>query len=103
MQTFKCRGCGETDSIVEVSLIPSIQNVTPDPAPNHAPYEDVDYGDYENFYESLTVLGFACSTDTCPFWQGSYGHPARFENTGSKRPIFEWARKLQDIAEEVPA
>jgi len=95
---FQCKGCGETDSIVEVSLLPSIQTVRPDPAPNATPFEDVDYSvsDPVDFWEGAPVLGYACRNERCRFWHGSYGYP----NDRDQEPVlmFETAPKLEDIA-----
>jgi len=93
---FQCKGCGKTNTIVEISLLPSIQVVRPDPAPNHTPFEDLDYGAFENFYEGAPVLGFGCETEWCQFWQGSYGSPVNRDQQPAL--LFERAPNLADIA-----
>ena len=100
MSVFQCKGCGKTDTIVEISLLPSTQRVQPDQGKGATPFEDVDYGAFENFYEGAPVLGFGCDTEWCHFWHGSYGYP----NDRDQQPVlmFETAPKLEDIAMIVP-
>lgn len=99
-KVFRCKGCGEIDSIVEITLIPSIQTVQPDPADDHTPYEDVDYtsSDPDNFYEDAPVLGFGCRNERCTFWHGHHGY-SRYD----EQPLmmFDRAPDLRTIAKEV--
>jgi hypothetical protein len=99
MTHYKCKGCGELDSIVEISLVPTIQFVFPEQAENAVPFEDVDYGTQEHFPEAETVIGFGCFTESCQFWQGDYGNRAGIYE--SKWFRFDRALDLQQIAEVV--
>jgi len=100
MKQFKCKGCGEIDSIVEVQLEPQIQTVRPEQAENAVPFEDVDYGGYEGFHEAIVVLGFGCRNESCQFWQGNWGaaYPKKYE---TRLIHFERAKDLDEIAEIV--
>lgn len=68
-QIFKCRGCGEFDSIVEVGLVPRIVAVRPD---GDGGTEYVDSDD-EAFWEAETNIGYGCTNSDCEFWQGDGG------------------------------
>lgn len=102
-KVFRCKGCGTDGSIVEVQLIPSIQTVRPDPATNHTPFEDVDYGGVTDWREAMTVLGFACRNESCEHWHGNWGTPSREEQVNAHGRFFEFviAEDLSDIAEEI--
>lgn len=94
--TFKCKHCGELDSIVEVSVVPRVfRGIEPDGEGG------IDYmnGHDEAFWEAETNLGFACDNESCDYWQGNYGTPALTDGSDTERPVFEWAWKLDEIAE----
>jgi len=69
-KVFRCKGCGETNSIVEVSLVPRIVGVSPD-GDGGLDYDSRGNDEYD--WEAETVLQYACSNESCRFWQGQYG------------------------------
>lgn len=69
---YKCRGCGELDSIVEIDSVPRIVSITPE-ADEDSGFDYPGWTD-EAFWESSTTIGYGCMNDGCDFWQGNYGH-----------------------------
>lgn len=100
---FRCKGCGELDSIVEVSLMPFIAFVVPDEGKGATPFEDVDYGETITFSEADVDLGFGCYNESCERWQGNYGQASRESqvNANGRFVEIDLASNLSDIAELV--
>ena len=99
---YRCKGCGELDTIEEVNLQPRTMSVRPAVrAPGAFDYTGLEH----DFYESDITLGFGCSNDVCEFWQGNYGHDEGPDIAGYD-PALIYVRKalaLDEIAEEVDA
>lgn len=71
---YRCAGCGETRSIVEISLVPRVVGVAAEaPAPVVSDADRLDYGADESFYEAETVLGYGCTNVDCDYWHGHFG------------------------------
>lgn len=97
MKQFRCKGCGEIDSIVEISLAPRIAWIEPPTEPIYGPeYPGLD----KVFWEAETVLGYGCNNEECEFWQGIWGSPAEHRKESSYFK-FTRAKDLDEIAEVV--
>jgi len=90
---LRCKGCGEINSIAEISLVPRRFYVEPDGSAMNGPDEA--------FWEAETVLGYACSNYECKFFDGDYGvgsaadgHAIRFAED------FETVAELIDSTQE---
>lgn len=64
---YTCRLCGSRN-IVEISLVPRTYPMDPETG------ELATMGEDEAFWESETVLGYGCDTETCENWQGHWGN-----------------------------
>ncbi len=90
---YRCKGCGEYDSIVEISLVPRTVIVRP-------PIEGfAEYG-YENLYtDAETIIGYGCTNSSCEWWQGIYGSDGSITD-GTLR-ILSAPASVEAIAEEI--
>lgn len=97
MTVYRCKGCGATDSIGEISVVPRFVVIRPD-----GEYLSRGWGD-ECFWESETVLGYACDNEQCEYWQGNYGTPSREMQVNAHGSFveFDMARTIEDIADSV--
>jgi hypothetical protein len=91
-ERLQCKGCGEINSIVEVSLVPRIFYVEPDGSCLNGPEEA--------FWEAETTLGYGCTNDKCEFWHGVLGVDAP-SSFGVRPVIFSKAQQIEDIAEVI--
>ncbi|HEX5016579.1 MAG TPA: hypothetical protein VFX15_03215 [Actinomycetes bacterium] len=90
---YRCKGCGEIDTIHEISLVPRSVGIRPD-----GEYLSRGWGD-ECYWEEETIIGVGCDNDKCEYWHGSWGHPMNRDQQPAL--LFETAPKLEDIAEVV--
>lgn len=95
MTQLTCKGCGEVDTIVEISVVPRIVGVSRDDDGS------LEYGFDEAFWEAETDLGYGCINMDCKFWHGTWGIPTLTDEM--ERPVFENALPLSEVAENASA
>lgn len=66
---FRCKGCGEIDSIVVVSVVPREFGVV---AVAKGEWEQSEVTD-NAFWEAEATVGYGCHNVECPHWQGHLG------------------------------
>jgi hypothetical protein len=91
-KVYKCRGCGELDTIVEITLCTEIQEVSPDGDGGFT------YGPVVTFHEEPIIVGYGCNGAIgCPNWQGNY--PGRDDDS---RPRLDGPAldEVADVAED---
>jgi hypothetical protein len=88
MSHYECRGCGETNNVVAVSLVPRTQYIFPGD----------EWGSDEAYWEGETVIGFGCMNDECRFAQVNVGAPIPTRRGWSVRR----GPTLKQVAKEVP-
>mgnify|MGYP001588648450 CR=1 FL=1 len=94
MTSYKCRGCGALNSIVEIDLVPRVHHIYPDDAGGF----DYGYQD-EAYWEASTTIGYGCINDTCPHRQGGMGE-FRGQNDDGET-TFGPAGALNEIADVI--
>lgn len=88
---FRCKGCGETETIVEVEVVPRKHAIVAT-----GPDLDFEYGSEDDaFWEASITLGYACDNDECRYWQGDTSHAERWIDGA---PLIKAGYKLEDIA-----
>lgn len=100
---YRCKGCGEIDTIVEISVVPRIFSTTPNE--NGEPEPSFD-GPDEAFWESEHAIGYGCNSGlaTCPFDQANYPGPADHfidEKDGLEYVRFRTAPGIDEVAEVI--
>ena len=78
MKVYRCKGCGEYYTIVEVSLVPRTVGVRPPTEPIYGP--EYDTGHDVAYWEDEVVVGYGCLTESCRWWQGNLGVGGGLDN-----------------------
>lgn len=91
-QVYRCKGCGEDDTIEEIGVVPRTMRAQPDG-------DGIKYVDWtdKSYFESESFLGYGCSNVMCEHWQGMVG----IEGVAPNLSITYGALSITDIADVI--